>query len=83
LFLDVLEGNNGKFDFKRYRKKVLHTFGYYDDVYKIVRLKMDGKLSTVRHINLMMSMYRNMKKEEKRFGFEVSLEKMKRLVNAL
>jgi flavin-dependent dehydrogenase len=83
IFLDVLDRSKGKFDFKQYRKKVLDTFDYYDDVYKIVRLKMDGKLSTVRHINLMMSMYRNMKKEEKRFGFEISLEKMTRLVNAL
>src|ERR687898_2857667 len=83
IFLDVLDRSKGKFDFKQYRKKVLDTFDYYDDVYKIVRLKMDGKLRTVRHINLMMSMYRNMKKEEKRFGFEISLEKMTRLVNAL
>ena len=83
IFLDALDRSNGKFDFKRYRRKVLHTFDYYDDVYKIVRLKMDGKLRTVRHINLMMRMYRNMKREEKRFGFEISLEKMTRLVNAL
>jgi flavin-dependent dehydrogenase len=83
IFLDVLDKSKGKFDFKQYRKKVLDTFDYYDDVYRIVRLKMDGKLSTVRHINLMMSMYRNMKKQEKRFGFEISLEKMTRLVNAL
>jgi flavin-dependent dehydrogenase len=83
IFLDVLGKSNGKFDFKQYRKKVLDRFDYYDDVYRIVRLKMDGKLSTIRHVNLMMSMYRNMKKEEKRFGFEVSLDKMTRLVNAL
>jgi flavin-dependent dehydrogenase len=83
IFLDVLDRSKGKFDFKQYRKKVLDTFDYYDDVYKIVRLKMDGKLRTVRHIHLMMSMYRNMKKEEKRFGFEIRLEKMTRLVNAL
>jgi flavin-dependent dehydrogenase len=83
LFLDVLDRSKGKFDFKQYRKRVLDRFDYYDDVYKIVRLKMGGKLSTVRHINLMISMYRNMKKEEKRFGFEVSLDKMTRLVNAL
>jgi hypothetical protein len=79
----VLGGSEKIFDFRRYRKRVLDTFDYYDDVYKIVRLKMDGKLSTLRHIKLMMSMYRHMKKEEKRFGFEVSLEKMTRLVNAL
>jgi len=83
IFLDVLDRSNGIFNFKLYRKKVLDTFAYYDDVYRIVRLKMEGKLSTVRHMNLMMSMYLNMKKEEKRFGFEVSLEKMTRLVNAL
>ena len=83
VFLDVLDKSSKKFDFNKYRKKVLNTFAYYDDVYKIVRLKMDGKLRTVRHFNLMMSMYRNMKREEKRFGFEISLEKMTRLVNAL
>jgi flavin-dependent dehydrogenase len=83
IFLDVLGKSNGKFNFKEYRKRVLDRFDYYDDVYRIVRLKMDGKLSTIRHVNLMMSMYRNMKKEEKRFGFEVSLDKMTRLVNAL
>jgi hypothetical protein len=83
LFLNVLDRSKDKFDFKQYRKRVLDRFNYYDDVYRIVRLKMDGKLSTIRHINLMMSMYRNMKKEEKRFGFEISLDKMTRLVNAL
>jgi flavin-dependent dehydrogenase len=83
VFLDVLDKSSKKFDFNKYRRKVLNTFAYYDDVYKIVRLKMDGKLRTVRHFNLMISMYRNMKREEKRFGFEISLEKMTRLVNAL
>jgi flavin-dependent dehydrogenase len=83
LFLDVLDRSKGKFDFKQYRKRVIDRFRYYDDVYRIVRLKMGGKLSTVRHMSLMMSMYRNMKKEEKRFGFEISLDKMTRLVNAL
>lgn len=84
IFLDVLDRSSGKnFDIKLYRKRVLDRFDYYDDVYRIVRLKMDGKLSTIRHMKLMMSMYHNMKKEEKRFGFEVSLDKMTRLVNAL
>ncbi|MCI0558422.1 MAG: NAD(P)/FAD-dependent oxidoreductase [Nitrososphaera sp.] len=83
IFLDVLDSSGSTFDSRRYRKRVLDRFNYYDDVYRIVRLKMEGKLSTVRHLNLMMSMYRNMKKEEKRFGFEISFEKMTRLVNAL
>lgn len=83
IFLNVFDKSNGKFDLKQYRKRVLDRFDYYDDVYRLVRLKMEGKLSAIRHVNLMMSMYRNMKKEEKRFGFEVSLDKMTRLVNAL
>src|SRR5918911_371548 len=84
IFLDVLDHRkDNEFDFKKYRKKVLDKFDYYDDVFRIVRLKMAGKLSTVKHMNLLMSMYRHMKQEEKRFGFEVSLEKMTRMVNAL
>jgi flavin-dependent dehydrogenase len=82
LFLDVLTKEK-KFDFKKYRDKVLHRFKYYDDVFRIVKLKMEGKLSTIRHAKLMMSMYYNMKIEEERFGFEVTLDKMNRLVNAL
>ena len=82
IFVEVLR-KGSPFNAKLYRKKVLDRFAYYDDVYRIVRLKMDGKLNTLKHFNLMMSMYRNMKREEARFGFEVSLEKMTRLVNAL
>lgn len=80
-FLESL--GKGKFDFNKYRKRVLSYFSYYDDVYRIVRLKMEGKLSTIKHARLLMSMYRHMKREESRFGFEVSLDKMNRLVNAL
>jgi hypothetical protein len=83
IFLEVFDKDNNRFDFKQYRRKVLDRFEYYDDVYRIVRLKMDGKLSIIRHINLLMSMYMNMKKEEQRFGFEISFDKMTRLVNAL
>jgi flavin-dependent dehydrogenase len=86
IFLEVLGGEkdrNDKFNKEEYRKRVLKKFHYYYDVYRIIRLKMDGKLSTVKHFNLLYSMYKNMKKEEKRFGFEISFEKMRRLVNAL
>ncbi|MDQ2684767.1 MAG: NAD(P)/FAD-dependent oxidoreductase [Thermoproteota archaeon] len=86
IFLQVLEeskNDSKKFDEKEYREKILKKFQYYYDVYKIVRLKMDGKLSTIKHFNLLLSMYKNMKKDEKRFGFEINFEKMRRLVNAL
>jgi flavin-dependent dehydrogenase len=82
IFLDVLN-KSSKFDSNRYRDTVLRKFAYYEDVYRIVRLKMEGKLNSIKHIGLLISMYRNMKREEKRFGFEINFGKMKRLVNAL
>jgi flavin-dependent dehydrogenase len=83
IFLNNLNESSTSFDFKSYEHQVLRRFAYYDDVYRIVRLKMAGKLNTVKHIGLLMSMYRNMKREEKRFGFEISFRKMKRLIKAL
>jgi flavin-dependent dehydrogenase len=82
IFLEVL-GERLEFDFNRYANKVLKKFGYYNDVYKIVRLKMSGNLNTVKHLKLLMRMYSNMKREEQRFGFEVSFDKMTRLIRAL
>jgi flavin-dependent dehydrogenase len=83
ILLEIFDKGGSKFDLKQYRKQVLDRFDYYDDVYRIVRLKMDGRLSTIKHIQLLINMYRNMKKEEQRFGFEISFNKMTRLVNAL
>lgn len=82
IFKDVLN-KHSIFDAELYEKRVLKKFGYYDDVYRIVRLKMDGKLSSVKHFKLLMSMYRNMKREEKRFGFDIDFEQMNRLLKAL
>lgn len=84
IFLEVLSNSKREeFDFREYTKRILKRFDYYDDVYRIVRLKMSGNLSTLKHIRLLLSMYRNMKREEKRFGFEIDFEKMNRLVKAL
>jgi hypothetical protein len=44
---------------------------------------MSGNLNTVKHLKLLMRMYTNMKREEQRFGFEVSFDKMTRLIRAL
>jgi len=82
IFLEVLDEGR-EFDFNSYANKVLKKFSYYDDVYKIVRLKMSGNLNTVKHLKLLMRMYTNMKREEQRFGFEVSFDKMTRLIRAL
>jgi flavin-dependent dehydrogenase len=81
IFIQLFKSQN--FDAVSYTKEVLKKFDYYDDVYRIIRLKMNGNLSSVRHFPLLMKMYRNMKKEEKRFGFEINFEKMNRLIKAL
>jgi flavin-dependent dehydrogenase len=82
IFIDVLN-KESTFDAGLYEKRILKKFGYYDDVYRIVRLKMDGKLNSIKHFKLLMSMYRNMKREERRFGFGIDLEQMNRLLKAL
>jgi hypothetical protein len=46
-------------------------------------MKMDGKLNSIKHLKLLLSMYRNMKREEKRFGFGIDFEQMNRLLKAL
>jgi len=82
IFMEVLN-KDSKFDARLYQKKILKKFGYYDDVYRIVRMKMDGKLNSIKHLKLLLSMYRNMKREEKRFGFGIDFEQMNRLLKAL
>ncbi|MDR4511883.1 MAG: NAD(P)/FAD-dependent oxidoreductase [Nitrososphaeraceae archaeon] len=83
IFLEVFDNNPSTFDYKLYKNLVLKKFNYYDDVYRILRLKMDNKLNTIKHFHLLMKMYRHMKKDERRFGFEINFEKMNKLVNSL
>jgi flavin-dependent dehydrogenase len=81
ILLDLFENN--EYSDKEYRKRLFKKLGYYDEVYKVIKLKMAGKLNTVKHFNILYKLYRNMKKEERRFGFEVSMEKLLNLLNSL
>jgi flavin-dependent dehydrogenase len=81
ILLDLFEEK--KYSEKEYKKRLFKKLGYYDDVYQVIKLKMQGKLSTIRHLKLLHSLYRHMKKEEKRFGFEINMEKLLSLLNAL
>ncbi|MEM2760840.1 MAG: NAD(P)/FAD-dependent oxidoreductase [Nitrososphaerales archaeon] len=74
---------NKEYRHEEYRKRLLKKLGYYDEVYKVISLKMEGKLSTIKHFKILYKLYRNMKREEKRFGFEVNMEKLVNLLNAL
>ncbi len=79
----LLNSIDNKIDLEYYRRNILKRFKYYDDVYKLIRLMIEGKFSKFRHWNIIYSMYKNMKKEEKRFGFEISINKLKNMLNAL
>ena len=81
ILLDLFKNN--EYNHKEYRKRLFKKLGYYDDVYQVIKLKMQGKLSTIRHFKLLYSLYKHMKKEEKRFGFEINMEKLVNLLNAL
>jgi flavin-dependent dehydrogenase len=47
IFLDLLKDEQKNFDFILYRRKILETFEYYDDVYRIFKLMMNGKLNHI------------------------------------
>lgn len=79
----LLNSMNDKIDLAYYRDSILKRFKYYDDVYKLIRLMIAGKFSKLRHWPIIYSMYKNMKREEKRFGFEVNINKLKNMLNAL
>lgn len=84
--VSIADGDFGKemlLQLKEYKKRLFKKLGYYDDVYQVIKLKMRGKLSTIRHFKLLYSLYKHMKKEEKRFGFEINMDKLVNLLNAL
>lgn len=88
IFLDVLSKNNTnrslkKFDFDTYARTVLRKFDYYYDVFKVMMLKRQNKLSTFRHFGLLLNMYRNMKREELRLGIEINFNKWKKYLEAI
>ncbi len=74
---------SNKIDIARYRNEVIKRFRYYDNVYRLVRLLIENRFSKIKHVNIIYSIYRNMKREEKRFGFEINLNKLRRILNSL
>jgi flavin-dependent dehydrogenase len=82
LFLNYLDNDTSEFSFWEYRHAVLRTFSYYGDAFLGWRLKMEGKLNLVRHINMLLKVYLNMKRDEKRFGFRINLPQLIRIARA-
>ena len=56
-----------------YEARVLEKFKVFHDVYRLIELKMNDKLSLLRHARLMWNTYHTMKTQEDRFGMEVRL----------
>jgi hypothetical protein len=70
-------------DWQSYRKEVLKKFEFFDHVYELIKLKLAGKFSMLRHTPLMMKTYASMKRQEKRFGLEVNISDMKAIISSL
>ena len=70
-------GNN-----KRYREQVLEKFAIYPKVLAFVRNKMDSKFGMLKHFTDLISIYRYMKKNEKRFGMEIRIGDMMKVARA-
>ena len=69
-------------DRERYRKQILEKFAIYPKVLAFVRNKMDSKFGMMRHFADLISIYRYMKKNEKRFGMEIRIGDMMKVARA-
>ncbi len=81
ILLDSID--NSMIDLEYYRANVLKYFRYYDDVYKLIKLLIEERFHNLRHWRILYNIYKNMKREESRFGFEIDKWKLGRMINAL
>jgi flavin-dependent dehydrogenase len=65
-----------------YRDAVMKKFEYFNSVYDIIKLKLAGKFSMIRHLPLMFKTYGEMKKMEERFGLEVRMSDFRAIFSA-
>ncbi len=68
-------------DLEEYRKRVLKAYSVFYDVYRLVKLKIEGKFSFARHSYLLMKTYRYMKAREERFGLTVRAPDMYKILS--
>ena len=64
------------------REQVLEKFAIYPKVLAFVRNKMDSKFGMLKHFTDLISIYRYMKKNEKRFGMEIRIGDMMKVARA-
>ena len=70
-------GNN-----EAYEKEVMEHFKIYGKVFNFVRNKMKNNFSMSKQIVELLSIFRYMKKNEKRFGMEIHIRDLMKVAKA-
>ena len=69
-------------DFRAYEAAVAKHFGIYDKVFSFVRKKINHKFSMARSVMDVLSIYRYMKSNEKRFGMDIKMSDLMKVAKA-
>lgn len=67
-------------DLPRYREEVLRHFKVYDLVYRFIKSKIDGNFSLLLNAKSLWTIYRYMRTREDRYGMEIRLLKIMKIV---
>ena len=70
-------------DLKSYREKVLEFYSPYDSVFKVVNSKLRGQFKFTNNFLDVLKMYRFMKQNEKRFGMNIKLLDMFKVIRTV
>ncbi len=67
-------------DIPRYRERVLDEFKVYSVVFKFVKSKIAGTFNITSQFPSLWSIYRHMKKREDRYGMDIRMRKIMKIV---
>jgi|TARA_B100000315_G_scaffold129259_1_gene118926 flavin-dependent dehydrogenase len=67
-------------DLSNYRKRVLEEFKIYDLVYKVIKSKIAHEFNVASNFYSLWSIYRYMKKREDRYGMNIRMRKLLKIV---
>ena len=70
------------YDMQAYRKAVLEKFSAYDAVYEVVRAKIENRFKVTSHFLDVLRMYLYMKRREDRFGMEINIREMFKVIRS-
>jgi flavin-dependent dehydrogenase len=68
-------------DFEKYTARVLKEFAIFDDIYRLVMLKIEGKFNMLRHSRLLLKTYNYMKAREERFGMTIRGNDLRKIIS--